>query len=535
MERVDPEKEEAIARHLINQIKDEAVTGEKELRAAKRAAAKQFDADKLLKNTVIMSYVEAEEKEAVEDVLRSKHVRSISGITNVTVQWMMQIGDRTFSCPKDCIYCPEAENAPRSYTGKEPASRRAIRNDFDPYNQVRDRLEQYALLGHPTDKCELIVQGGTFSAAPTSFQEDFIKQCFDAFNNDPKNNDLSLDEAQRKHETTANRIVGLTLETRPDFCQRNNIDDFLRFGCTRVEMGVQTLSDKVNEITNRDHPVSEVTRATKELKDACYKVTYHMMLGLPGETREEDIQKFHTLFNDARFQPDELKIYPTAVMPGTQLFDMWKNGEYEPLEEDELMDRLIALKQEVAPYCRIKRIMRDIPSTEIETGAKRTNLRQLVHQEMADRNVRCRCIRCREAGHRKQKQGEVAEQREYVERTYEASQGKEYFLSVEDTEKDIILGYLRLRAPSAEAHRDEIDTDTMLIRELKVVGSAVPLGEDADEVQHKGIGSDLMEKAEEKARENGFDKILVISAVGTREYYRKLGYERDGPYMSKSL
>ncbi|MDY6766287.1 MAG: tRNA uridine(34) 5-carboxymethylaminomethyl modification radical SAM/GNAT enzyme Elp3, partial [Candidatus Nanohaloarchaea archaeon] len=407
---------------------------------------------------------------------------------------------------------------------------RAIDNAYDPYDQVTARLEQLHSIGHPTDKSEIIIMGGTFPSTPDEFQEQFIKRTFDALNREEAED---LQAAKQYNETAQNRNVGLTIETRPDFATKKHVNDFLRFGCTRVEMGVQTLDDEVQELTERGHGTEAVVDATHRLKDAGFKITYHLMLGLPGESRESDIQKFRTLFEDPRFQPDELKIYPTAVVEGTKLHEMVEAGDYEPLEEDELYDRLMAIKPDIPPYCRIKRIMRDIPSTEIDDGASRTNARQLLHQKMEEQGLECRCVRCREAGHRKQKDGVEPDEGELVERIYDASGGEERFLSFEDPGKDVLLGYLRLRFPDHSV-RDEIDEATAIVRQLQVVGPAVPL-DGGSAVQHSGYGTRLMQAAEERARENGFDTLTVISAVGTREYYRKLGYERDGPYMSKQL
>ncbi|MFB6167204.1 MAG: tRNA uridine(34) 5-carboxymethylaminomethyl modification radical SAM/GNAT enzyme Elp3 [Candidatus Nanohaloarchaea archaeon] len=519
------------ARKIIEQVKEGEISGEDDLMKAKREVARETDSDGIPSNTEIMEHVEEEEMDEVRRTLGRKPTRTISGVATIAVMWMWD----DFSCPYDCIYCPqgehEGETAPKSYTGKEPSARRAIDNAYDPYDQVKARLEQFRKTGHPTDKSEVIIMGGTFPSTPEKFQRHFVKRTYDALNGEEADD---LEEAKEINETAENRNVGLTVETRPDFVKRKHLDDFLEFGSTRVEMGVQTLDDEVHERTNRGHTTEDVVESTKRLKDAGFKVTYHMMLGLPGESREQDVEKFRTLFEDPRFQPDELKIYPTAVLEGTELHDRAEEGEYEPLEEEEVYDRLMEIKPDIPPYVRIKRIMRDIPSTEIDAGASRTNARQLLHQRMEERGLECRCIRCREAGHRKLKDGEEPEEVEMVEREYEASGGAEKFLSFEDTDKDIVLGFLRLRFPD-EPEREEIDDSTALVRQLQVVGPSVPIGEEEEAVQHSGYGRELMERAEERARENGFEKMTVISAVGTREYYRKLGYSRDGPYMSKQI
>lgn len=539
---------EDAARRIIERVKDGEIDSEEELEQAKRNAASRLDIDKVPSNTDIMEHVQDGERDAVRDVLGRKPVRTISGVATIAVMWMWDSGthamgsvDRAnsessssdFSCPYSCAYCPQGEHdgetAPKSYTGKEPSARRAIDNAYDPHDQVRARLEQLRSIGHPTDKSEIIVMGGTFPSTPEAFQRHFVKRTFDALNGREAD---SLAEAQKWNETAEDRNVGLTIETRPDFAKPKHVDDFLDFGATRVEVGVQTLDDAVQERTNRGHGTDAVVDATRRLKDAGFKLTYHMMLGLPGEDHDADVAKFRQLFDDPRFRPDELKIYPTAVIEGTELHEMAERGEYEPLEEDEVYERLMDIKPDIPEYVRIKRIMRDIPSTEIDTGADRTNARQLLHQKMEERGLECRCVRCREAGHRKLKDGIEPERAEMVERWYDNAGGKEAFISVEDPDRDVIMGYCRVRVPG-EPRRAELE-DAAVVRQLQVVGPAVPLG-DAGSVQHSGHGRAMMERAEEIAREAGVEKLAVISAVGTREYYRKLGYSRDGPYMSKHL
>ncbi len=538
-------------REIIDRIKAGDITEDQDLHEAKKDVAKDLSLDGLPANADILEYVTEDEMDDVRGVLSRKPTRTISGVATIAAMWMWDSGTHKmgsvdqansessssdFSCPYNCSYCPQGEHdgatAPKSYTGKEPSARRAIDNAYDPYDQVSARLEQLETIGHPTDKSEIIIMGGTFPSTPTAFQEHFVKRCFDALNGTEADD---LQEAHDINETAERRNVGLTIETRPDFAKKAHINDFLRFGCTRVEMGVQTLDDAVHERTDRGHTTEAVVESTQRLKDCGFKITYHMMLGLPGESKEADIQKFKTLFNDPRFQPDELKIYPTAVLEGTKLHDEMEAGEYEPLEEEAMYERLEQIMPALPPYVRVKRIMRDIPSTEIDDGASRTNARQLLNQRMEKKGLETREIRSREAGHVKMKDGETPDSVELVERTYDASQGTEHFLSVEDTEKDIILGYLRLRFPENGSLRDEITADTAIVRQLQVVGPAVPIGDDKNQIQHSGYGRQLMERAEELARENGFEKLAVISAVGTREYYGKLGYERDGPYMSKEL
>lgn len=518
-------------RTVIEKIRSGEITEESELHEEKKSMAKELELDGLPANADILEYVKDEEMDDVRDLLARKPTRTISGVATIAAMWMWE----DFSCPYNCSYCPQGTHdgrtAPKSYTGKEPSARRAIANAYDPYDQVTARLEQLERIGHPTDKSEIIIMGGTFPSTPREFQEHFIKRCFDALNRVDAD---TLEDAHRINESAKRRNVGLTIETRPDFAKIAHINDFLRFGCTRVEMGVQTLDDAVHERTDRGHGTDAVVESTQRLKDCGFKITYHMMLGLPGESREADVEKFRTLFNDARFQPDELKIYPTAVLKGTKLYDEMESDEYEPLEEEDVYELLEQIMPLLPPYVRVKRIMRDIPSTEIDDGASRTNARQLLQQRMDKKGISTQEIRSREAGHVKMKQGETPDTVELVTRTYDASQGTEHFLSFEDVEKNILLGYLRLRFPH-DSLRDEISGDTAIVRQLQVVGPAVPIGDDDNEIQHSGYGRKLMQHAEETARENGYTKLAVISAVGTRQYYEKLGYKRDGPYMSKFL
>jgi elongator complex protein 3 len=529
-------------RYIIGKIKAGEYTEQNDLHAVKKRMAEDLQLDSLPSNADILEHVTADEMDEVRGLLSRKPTRTISGVATIAAMWMWD----DFSCPYSCAYCPQGEHedttAPKSYTGKEPSARRAIDNAYDPYDQVSARLDQLESIGHPTDKSEIIIMGGTFPSTPREFQKHFIKRCFDALNGEDAE---SLAEAHAINETAERRNVGLTIETRPDFAKTAHINDFLDFGCTRVEMGVQTLDDTVQEKTDRGHGTEEVVKSTKRLKDCGFKITYHMMLGLPGESRKQDIDKFRQLFDDPRFQPDELKIYPTAVIEGTKLYDMMEDGEYEPLDEEDVYDRLEEVMPNLPPYVRVKRVMRDIPSTEIDDGADRTNARQILNQRMEEKGLETREIRAREAGHVQLKDGETPDDVELVERTYDASQGTEHFLSFEDTDKDIILGYLRLRFPgfseekageeAAGPLRPEITDDTAIVRQLQVVGPAVPIGEDDEAIQHSGYGRQLVERAEAIARSNGFAKLAIISAVGTREYYGNLGYERDGPYMSKSL
>ncbi len=399
------------------------------------------------------------------------------------------------------------------------------------------RLRQLEVSGHPTDKVELIIMGGTFPAMPLCYQEWFVRECLNALTGKDA---LTIEEAQKHAETAEHRPVGITFETRPDYCKEEHVDRMLRLGATRVEVGVQTIYDFILKRVERGHTVRDTIEATRILKDAGLKVCYHVMPGLPGSDPDRDLRMFKRLFKDPRFKPDMLKIYPCMVFEDTPLYDLWKRGEYEPYDEETAVRVIAEAKRRYIPeYCRIMRVQRDIPAHLAAAGIRKTNLRQLVHEYMEERGWECRCIRCREAGHRMREGVEVdperAELRIIRERTWRG--GVDYFLAYEDPEADAILGYLRLRKPTEHAHRPEVDPETAIVRELKVVGPTVPLGErDSKAVQHRGFGERLMKKAEELAEsELGAERILVISAIGTREYYRRLGYERVGPYMGKEL
>ena len=519
-----------ISRAIIEEIEKEEIESKDMIERRKKELCRETSFNGMPKNSDILKFVEEKEKKARE-MLKTKPMRTISGIANVAIM------ARPAPCGGGCIYCPKGKDAPQSYTGKEPATRRAIRNDYDPFEQVHDRLGQYEKNGHSIDKSKLIIMGGTFPFQDPDYQREFIKRAFDGLNTyrDGEEAD-SLEEAQTQNETAEIRNVGITFETRPDICETEHIDRILGLGGTRTEMGVQTVFDETHELTNRGHGMEPVIEATRRLKNAGFKVAYHLMLGLPGEGYEQDIEKFRKTFNDSDLQPDEVKIYPCEVIQGTELYRRYEEGEFDPIDDEEAKERLKEVqKNHIPPHVRIKRVMRDIPSTEVDAGPQLTNMRQMALQELRSEGERCRCIRCREVGHVKRTHDLESEKKniELVERDYEASGGQEYFLSFEDTENDIILGFTRLRAPP-KSFRAEIDEDTLIVRQLKVMGSATDIG-DEGEVQHQGYGTQLMKKAEEKARELGRERVVVISAVGTREYYRKFDYEKEGPYMVKEL
>jgi elongator complex protein 3 len=467
-------------------------------------------------------------------LLVDKQVRSLSGVTTVAVM------PKPYGCPHGkCTYCPGGPDigVPRAYTGKEPAVMRALESSYDPYLQVQRRLAQLRGMGHPVDKVELILVGGTFPFMPLSYQEDFVKRCLDALNGGEAS---SLQEAKSRCEIARVKNVGITIETRPDWSRRPHVDHMLSMGVTRVEIGVQTLYDDVYSRIHRDHTVADVVEATQTMKDSALKVGYHMMLGLPGCDPTRDLEAFRMIFENPEFRPDMLKIYPCLVTPGTALYEDWKRGEYQPYLTEEAARLIVEIKKFIPPWVRVMRIQREIPADGIADGVKNGNLRQMVQEELLHRGVVCHCIRCREVGQQLMKNGAIPETDQIrLHRTpYDASGGKEIFISFEDSSQKVLVGYVRLRIPGADIHRPEIaDHNAAIIRELHVFGPTVPVGAKQESAfQHKGYGSRLIAEAERIAiDEYDRTKMVVISALGTKNYYARFGYEHDGPYMSRPL
>ena len=466
--------------------------------------------DKLPLNSKILGAATAEQREKLVKFLKTKPTRTISGVSIIAIMTSPK------PCPGRCIYCPQGDNAPKSYTGFEPAAMRAQLNNFDPYKQVQNRLWQLNSTGHNTSKNELIIMGGTFPSLPWTEQKKFVKCAFDGFNN--KKSKTLLD-AQKVNETTKNRVVGLTIETLPDWVFPKK---FLELGATRVELGVQSTSDKILKSVHRGNTVSQVADATKELKDSAFKVLYHIMPGLPGSTLKSDIAMFNTLFSDDRFKPDMLKIYPTLVIKGTKLYDMWKKGSYKPVDEKYMIKLLTEIYKISPKWVRIMRVQRDIPAPYIEAGPKKSNIRQMVLRDLKSSAE----IRFREAGHAQRLRKITPKNIDIVIEKYKASEGDEYFISAEDVKQDILLGFCRLRI----SKRKEA-----MIRELHVFGLVTPIGEKGSKVQHKGLGKQLLSQAENIAKEQSKKDIIIISGVGVREYYRKLGYQFKDNYMHKKL
>ncbi len=509
-----------------------------------------------------------EESEELKKLLQTKPVRTSSGVATVALM------THPLRCPHGrCSYCPGGQDShfgdvPQSYTGNEPATMRGIRNNYDPYLQVFNRLEQYVAIGQSPEKIELIIMGGTFIATVRDYQKEFITQAFSAlndfselfftpdFNLDKfkeffelpgsirdeargdrirerilalkKANVDSLGVAHKKNEASRIRCVGLTIETKPDQGFKVHGNSMLELGCTRVELGVQTLRDDVLRKVRRGHSLDDTKRSVRELRDLGFKLNFHMMPGLPGVSLEEEKVIFRELFEDESFKPDMLKIYPLMVMPGTELFEDFKRGLYKPLKTVDAIPLLAEILSSVPEYCRVMRVQRDIPPKYAAAGVDMSNLRQVVDQEIKKKGLVVREIR-----HREIKGDVVAEPLELRVFEYVASFGAEFFISLNDA-NDKLLGFVRMRFPS-QSLREEITLDSALIRELHVYGFASPISSDDSNVQHRGLGKQLMKKAEEIALSRGKNKMVVISGVGVRSYYGKLGYRLEGPYMVKEL
>ena len=538
---------------------------EKQLTALKRELAGKYQQRTIPTNIQILLHAPLSQFELLRKKLLTKPTRTISGVSPVA---LMTKPDR---CPHGkCTFCPGGigspwGDVPQSYTGHEPATMRGMRNKYDPYLIMFNRLEQYVILGHSYDKIEIIIMGGTFPATTKEYQEEFIAGAFKAMNDfsdlfcredfdylkfkdffelpgDIKDEQRvkrvqekilalkgspDLEQEQLRNESAKVRGVALCIETKPDWGFLKQGNEMLRQGCTRVELGIESVYDEVLAITHRGHTVADSKKSIQQLRDLGFKINFHYMPGLPLTDREKDIAGMKQLFSDQEYRPDMIKLYPCMVAPGTALYHQWKKGEFTPISTEEAAWRIVEWKKNVPEYCRIQRIQRDVPTKYWEAGVDRTNFRQYMFEEYG---VKCRCIRCREPKGRK-----IAWEKVVLKvQKYEASGGKEFFISAEEEGRDVLIGFCRLRFPG-QFLRAEITSNSALIRELHVYGTATAIGEEGL-VQHRGWGRKLMEKAEEIAGEHSKKKkMVVISGVGVREYYRKLGYEKEGMYMVKGL
>ncbi|WP_181693445.1 tRNA uridine(34) 5-carboxymethylaminomethyl modification radical SAM/GNAT enzyme Elp3 [Natronomonas sp. LN261] len=558
---VDPAESEAFERvceSLVESILADEIDRE-DLERAKMDACREHSSPKVPKNTEVLDYAPEKHREELEPVLRRKPVRTASGVSPVAIMTSPHM------CPHGkCLYCPGGPasefSSSQSYTGHEPAAARGVQNDYDPYGQVTLRLHQLREIGHPVDKVELILMGGTMTARSHDYQEWFLKRALEAMNDydpdapptpsetesfkpDPETTEFRyLEDVIAENETNGIRNIGTTFETKPDWCDPEQIDRMLRLGGTKVEVGVQTTYERINREMHRGHGIQASLDANRRLRNAGFKVGFHMMPGQPGMSKEMCLQDFRELFENTDWRPDYLKIYPTLVVRDTVTYDMWRNEEYDPLTNEEAADLVAEIKSLIPRYTRLQRVQRDIPADFIDAGVWKSNLRQLARQRMDEHGWSCECVRCREVGMNDEAPGEA----ELDTLSYEAAGGTEHFISIEDFEKDLLIGFCRLRFPgdspggtshpSSESTGAELE-DAALVRELHVYGGEVAVGDESGEDhQHKGYGRRLLGEAERMASEAGFGKLSVISGIGARQYYReKLGYYQDGPYVSTRL
>jgi elongator complex protein 3 len=486
-------------------------------------------------NQSILKYVS--QKSMIRRLLKVKPVKSASGVAVVAVM------PKPFTCPHGkCIYCPGGVdvNVPLSYTGTEPCAKYAQQCNFDPFIQIQSKLNQLYSRGHGVDKIELVIVGGTFPFFPTEYQRDFVKSSFDALNNTYSND---LKESMEINEKAAKRCVGFTVETKPDYCKTTHVDIMLELGMTRVEIGVQSLQEDAYKVVNRGHTLHDVRESFQIARDAGYKIVAHMMPGLPSSSPSRDIDDFYKLYNDPAFKPDMLKIYPTLVLKNTGLYSLYKRGKYNAYSDDDYIKILVEVKKAVPSWIRIMRVQREIEDKDIVAGPRKGNLRQSALQKLKELGLRCCCIRCREFGLQRRMMLQENEIR-MTRMDYVAAGGKEVFLSFESEDRFTLLGFLRLRdpgfphRPEIKAHNNMAFGNSAIIRELHVYGVSVDIGciPGTDSYQHKGYGIKLMQEAERIVRDEfGLRSISVLSAVGTRDYYRKIGYTRNGPYMTKFL
>jgi elongator complex protein 3 len=435
-------------------------------------------------------------------------------------------------CPGKCIFCPVDPQMPKSYLPDEPGASRAVQNDFDPFREVKSRLDSYLAVGHPIDKIELLILGGTWSVYPPDYQERFIQRCFDAMNGFDSH---SLQEAQAGNETAASRNVGLVVETRPEYITLKELIRLRQLGVTKVQLGAQSLDDRVLELNQRGHTAADTLRAASLLRRAGFKIVLHWMPNLLGSSLEKDHQDFARLWSDG-YAPDELKIYPVQLLQNSELYPIWQKGGYHPYSTEELINLLADIKPIIPPYCRVNRVIRDIPSTHVMAGNKCTSLRQDILAEIQRRNQVCGCIRCHEVSNHKV----VLEDLELEDYRYHPEGGMEHFLAFR-TPENRIAGYLRLVLPdksqSLGIREGFSDLEkSAIIREVHVYGQALAVGAEQDgAAQHIGLGTRLLDRAAEISRESGYQRLAVISAIGTRLYYQSRDFFRGELYMVKNI
>lgn len=489
---------------------------------------KEFGGGYINKQMIVSAYREMVEQGEIEAdsallaKIRMKPSRTQSGVTVVTVL------TKPYPCPGKCVFCPTDWRMPKSYLPDEPGAMRALHHKFDPYDQVMARMQQLDMVGHPTDKIELLILGGTWSSYQRDYQEWFIQRCFDAMNGVEL---PSLPEAQKYNQTTEHRNVGLVIETRPDHVDNKEIAWLRYLGVTKVQMGAQSFDEHILEINKRGHTAVETLRATNLLRAAGFKIVLHWMPNLLGATPESDIEDFARTWQE--YCPDELKIYPNQLLENAELYLIWQQGQFQPYTEEALMDLLLTIKPTIPRYCRVNRIVRDIPSNNVVEGNKRTSMRMDLHRVLEERGTPCQCVRCREV------RGKAieADALTFADLIYPAGYAEEHFLSF-NTPEDKLAGFLRLSLPGEESpDTGQVDLqDAAIIREVHVYGQSLEVGGSKQgAAQHIGLGTKLIEQAVKVAKESGFEKLAVIAAVGTREYYAGRGFEMGETYMVKKV
>ncbi|KAI8142263.1 elongator complex protein 3 [Fennellomyces sp. T-0311] len=527
---------------IVNELISATETGKDvNLNGLKNRVARKNKMQNLPKLVDIIAAIPDQHRAALLPKLKAKPIRTASGIAVVAVMCKPHRCPHIAMTGNICVYCPggpdsDFEYSTQSYTGYEPTSMRAIRARYDPYEQARGRVEQLRSLGHSVDKVEYILMGGTFMSMQEEYRNWFIANLHDALTGHSSND---VDEAVRYSQQSVTKCIGITIETRPDYCLKPHLSQMLRYGCTRLEIGVQSVYEDVARDTNRGHTVKAVCESFQLAKDAGFKVVSHMMPDLPNVGMERDMEQFKEYFENPDFRSDGLKIYPTLVIRGTGLYELWRTGRYQNYTPNALVDIVARILALVPPWTRIYRVQRDIPMPLVTSGVEHGNLRELALNRMKDLGTECRDVRTREVGITEIHHKIQPDQVELIRRDYTANGGWETFLSYEDPHQDILVGLLRLRKCSPQTFRPELTSagQTSIVRELHVYGSVVPMHDrDPTKFQHQGFGTLLMEEAERIAREeHGSVKLSVISGVGVRHYYAKLGYHLDGPYMSKML
>lgn len=524
--------EESILKLFIRQASEEEVKTEDQLHRMKKRFSREHGFQ-LPSNFKLQVAYKAlidegwEGDEALQRLVRKRKVRTLSGVSVITVL------TKPYPCPGECVFCPTEPGMPKSYLSNEPGAMRAVLDDFHPRDQVSTRINSLTRQGHETEKIEMIVLGGTFSSYNRRYQTDFVRALYNACN---KEQGSSLEKAQIINEKSKHKVIGLSLETRPDHVTEDEIRHMRKLGCTKVQIGVQHTDNAVLELNKRGEVIEDTVKAMKLLKDAGIKVATHLMPNLPGSTPEMDLAMVKEFFENPAFKPDHLKIYPCVVTPFAELEQWWKEGRYKAYSDEVLMDLLIEMQRYLPEYVRVERLFRDIPGESILEGSQMTNMRQIIEKKMNKKGIICSCIRCNEI------KGESydANKTKLKVLEYEASDGREFFISFNDSERGKLCSLLRLRFPSmlleGKKHFIPELTGASIVREVHTYGVQVKTGKrDGNASQHAGLGRRMLEEAEQITKEAGYSKIAVIAGVGTRNYYRKWGYELEGTYMTKRL